>query len=65
MPFYGALTSLLVTGTHERIREYCRRLIDAVGKKGAFIIDSCSGLDDATSENVRALFDATREYDGY
>lgn len=39
--------------------------MDTVGKKGAFIIDASSGLDDARPENVRALFDATREYGGY
>ncbi len=61
----GVPASLLVTGTPDRVREYCRRLIDTVAKKGAFIIDASSGLDDARPENVRALFDAAREYGGY
>jgi hypothetical protein len=61
----GVPVSLLVTGTPERVREHCRRLIETVAKKGAFIMDASSGLDDARPENVRALFDATREYGGY
>jgi hypothetical protein len=36
-----------------------------VAKKGAFIMDASTGLDDARPENVRALFDATREYGNY
>jgi hypothetical protein len=60
----GIPVSLLVTGTPERIREHCRRLIRGLAKKGAFIMDASSGLDDAKPENVRALFDATREYGG-
>jgi hypothetical protein len=61
----GVPASLLVTGTPEPIREHCRRLIDLVGRNGAFIMDASSGLDDARPENVRALFDATREYGAY
>jgi hypothetical protein len=61
----GVPVSLLITGTPERIMEHCRRLIKTVAKKGAFIMDASSGLDDAKPENVRALFDATREYGVY
>jgi hypothetical protein len=61
----GVPVSLLVTGTPERVREHCRRLIEAVAKTGAFIMDASTGLDDARPENVRALFDATREYGNY
>jgi uroporphyrinogen-III decarboxylase len=61
----GIPVSLLITGTPERVRDHCRRLIEAVAKKGAFIMDASSGLDDARPENVRALFDATREYGNY
>jgi uroporphyrinogen-III decarboxylase len=57
--------SLLVTGTPELVREHLRRLIGVMAKNEAFIIDASSGLDDARPENVRVLFDATREYGGY
>lgn len=58
----GVPVSLLVTSTPEHVRERCRRLIESVAKRGSFIMDASSGLDDAKPENVRALFDATREY---
>ncbi len=61
----GVPVSLLVTGTPERVREHCRSLIDLVGRKGSFIMDASAGLDDARPENVRALFEATREYGQY
>ena len=61
----GFPVSLLVTATPDRVREYCKKLIEGVGKKGAFIMDASTGLDDAKPENVRALFDATREHGRY
>ncbi len=61
----GVPASLLVTGTPDDVREHCKRLIDGVAKRGAFIMDSSSALDDAKPENVRALFEATREYGRY
>jgi hypothetical protein len=61
----GFPVSLLVAGSPDRVREYCKKLIDTAGRNGAFIMDASTGLDDARPENVRALFDATREYGSY
>jgi hypothetical protein len=61
----GIPVSLLVTGTPECVREHVKRLVDTVAKKGAFIMDAGSSINDARPENVRALFDATREYGDY
>ncbi len=61
----GVPASLLVTGYPEAVREHCRKLISTVAPKGAFIMDSSSALDDAKPENVKALFDATREFGRY
>jgi len=60
----GVPMSLLVTGTPDQVKEHVRRLIDTVAKWGAFIIDASTILDDAKPENVRALFDAAREFGG-
>jgi uroporphyrinogen-III decarboxylase len=57
--------SIIATGTPEEVKAYCKKLIDTVGKDGGFIMDSATGLDDAKTENVRALFDFTREYGVY
>lgn len=57
--------SILATGTPEDVRAYCKKLIDIVGKDGGFIMDSSTGLDDAKPENVRAMFEFTKEYGVY
>jgi len=61
----GVPASLLVTGTPQAVKEHCRKLISVVARQGAFIMDSASALDDAKPENVKALFDATREFGRY
>ena len=59
-------SSLLCTGTPEQVREYCKKLIDIVGKGGGFIMDAADGIpDEAKIENVRAMADFTREYGVY
>ena len=57
--------SLLVAGTPDDVRRYCKKLIDTAGKDGGFIMDAATGLDDAKIENVRAMFESTREYGMY
>ena len=57
--------SILVTGTPDDVRRHCKKLIDTVGKDGGYIMDSSTGLDDARPENVKAMFEATREYGTY
>jgi hypothetical protein len=57
--------SILVAGTPDDVRRYCKKLIDTAGKDGGFIMDAATGLDDAKIENVRALFESTREYGVY
>jgi uroporphyrinogen-III decarboxylase len=57
--------SLLATGTQEDIRTYCKKLIDIVGKDGGYIMDSAAGFDDAKPENVKAMFEFTKEYGFY
>ncbi len=61
----GIPISLLITSTPERVREHAKGLIETVARRSAFIMDAGTGLDDAKPENVRALFDATREYGAY
>ena len=58
--------SLLNTGTPQEVRDYCKKLIDVVGKGGGFIMDGAIGIpDEAKIENVRAMADFTREYGVY
>jgi uroporphyrinogen-III decarboxylase len=57
--------SILVASTPDDVRSYCKKLIDTAGKDGGFILDAATGLDDAKIENVRAMFDFTKEYGVY
>ena len=57
--------SLLATGTPEDVQLYCKKLIDVVGKDGGYIMDSAAGFDDARPENVRAMFEFTKDYGIY
>lgn len=53
--------SILATGTPDQVRQYCKKLIDTAGKDGGYIMDSSTGLDDAKPENVKAMFQFTKE----
>lgn len=57
--------SIMATGTPDQVRACCKKLIDTVAKEGGYIMDTSTGLDDAKPENVKALFDFTREYGVY
>lgn len=57
--------SILMMGTADDVRACCKRLIDVVGRKGGFIMDAATNLDDARLENVKAMFDFTKEYGRY
>ena len=57
--------SLMATGSPEEIKAYCKKLIDIVGKDGGYIMDASAALDDAKTENVKMLFEFTKEYGAY
>jgi hypothetical protein len=59
-------SSLLCTGTPEKVKEYCKRLIDVVGKGGGFIMNGDVGVpDEARIENFKAMEEVTKEYGVY
>ena len=57
--------SLLVTGTPDDVKAYCKKLIDKVGKGGGFIMAASTSIEDARPENVKAMFDVTKDYGVY
>jgi len=61
----GPPNTLLCTGSAEEVKEYCKRLIDVVGKDGGFIMDAEVPMIDETPENMRAMTDFTKEYGVY
>ena len=57
--------SLLQTGSAQNVKEYCKKLIDVVGKGGGFIMAPRSAIDEVKPENLKAMIDFTREYGVY
>ncbi len=57
--------SLLQTGNPQDVRDYCKKLIDVVGKGGGFIMAPRSAIDEVKPENLKAMIDFTREYGVY
>ncbi len=56
---------LMLTGSPDDVRNYCRKLIDTCGQGGGYIMDTSALLDEARPENVKAMFEFTREYGIY
>jgi hypothetical protein len=44
---------------------YCRKLIEACGEGGGFILTGGANLDRGRAENLRAMMEAAREYGVY
>jgi len=56
-------SSLLNVGTPDDVDNYCRRLIEKVGKGGGFILDGAIGIpDEAKVENVVAMAESVQKY---
>ena len=61
----GVLASLLHSGTVQDVKDYCKDLIDTVGRDGGYIMSASCSLDDAKPENVKAMIDSTEEFNIY
>ena len=57
--------SIMSAGGPDDVRDYAKKLIDVVGQDGGFIMCCATSITDAKTENVRALFDLTRDYGQY
>ena len=57
--------SLLVSGTPDEVRAHCKELIDTVGRGGGYIMDTGALIDEANPENLKAMFEFTKEYGVY
>ncbi len=57
--------SLLTAGTPQEVKDYCKWLIDVVGKDGGYIMAPGCSIDKAQPENLKAMVDFTKEYGVY
>lgn len=56
---------LILTGTADKVKEYCRQLIDTAAKGGGYIMSFGTAMDDGKEETIRAMIDFTKEYGVY
>ena len=58
-------STLLLSGSVQDVKDYCKNLIDTVGKDGGFILSPRSSTDEVKPENLKAMVDFTHEYGVY
>jgi hypothetical protein len=58
-------SAMLNLGAPQEVKDYCKKLIDTVGKGGGFIMSNGAFFDEAKPENVKAMVDITKEYGVY
>jgi hypothetical protein len=58
-------SSLLQIGSVREVQEYCKKLIDGVGKGGGYIMGPRSSTDEVKPENLRSMIEFTKEYGMY
>lgn len=62
----GVPHGLLQVGSPSEVEDYCKNLINAVGKDGGFIMTTSTGIThEARPENVKAMIEATKKYGRY
>jgi len=58
-------SSLLQVGTVQDIKDYCKKLIDVIGKGGGYILSPRSSTDEVNPANLKAMIEYTKEYGVY
>lgn len=58
-------SSMIVMGSPQEVKEYCRKLIEDCGKGGGFILAAGTIADNPKLENLQAMMAAVREYGVY
>ncbi len=56
---------MILTGTPEQVKGYCKNLVDVVGKGGGYIMAFGTAMDEGKADNIHAMIDFTKEYGVY
>ncbi|MBW1799734.1 MAG: uroporphyrinogen decarboxylase [Deltaproteobacteria bacterium] len=56
---------LILTGTAQQVKDYCKNLIDVVGKDGGYIMGFGTAMDQGKPDTIHAMIDFTKEYGVY
>jgi uroporphyrinogen-III decarboxylase len=49
----------------EDIKKHCQKLIEVVGKDGGYILTSGAIMNQAKTDNIRAMMEAAKDYGVY
>ena len=58
-------SGLLLTGTPDAVKAYCRNLIDVAGKGGGYLMCTGTAMDEGKADTLHAMIDVTKEYGVY
>ena len=58
-------SGLILTGTPERVKAYCRKVIEIAGKGGGYFMCTGTAMDEGKADTIHAMIDATKEYGVY
>ena len=58
-------TSMIMTGTPQQVKEYCRKLIEGCAPGGGYVLAGGATVDEGNPENMHAMIAAAKEYGVY
>ncbi len=58
-------SSLLQVGSIQDVKDYCKKLIDIIGKDGGYILSPRSSTDKVNPVNLKTMIEFTKEYGVY
>ena len=58
-------SGMILMGTPEKVKAYCKDLIDVAGKGGGYIMSFGTAMDEGKAETIHAMVDFTKEYGVY
>ena len=56
---------MILTGTPDQVKAYCKNLIDVAGKGGGYIMAFGTAMDEGKADTIHAMIDFTKEYGVY
>ena len=58
-------SSLLITSTPKKVKQYCRELIDTCAENGGYILSGETHIESGNPNNMKAMIEAAKEYGVY
>ncbi|MBI5584996.1 MAG: uroporphyrinogen decarboxylase [Deltaproteobacteria bacterium] len=58
-------SGMILVGTPEKVKAYCKELIDVAGRGGGYIMSFGTAMDEGRADTIHAMVDFTKEYGVY